>query len=608
VAGQPDPPRRDLPAAAEACGRGRLADRRAGVAAHARSGLRIPALRAPILLYALALAVRALLVALYPDPAYPDSYYYVEVARSIAAGNGLNVDFIWIFAEVGARIPAVPTLPIPSNAHWLPLASLLQAPFVSLLGPTAVASAIPGVLIGALAAPLTWAIARDAGSSGTVARAAGVVAAIPGAVTVFMAQPETFPLTMVIVPATLWAAARGLRGSGRAFALAGLLAGVLALTRNDGILLLGTLGLVWLADRLRAMRNRRGSRSWSRVDDRPPISLWAGVLAVLLFLVVVGPWWARQLSVFGSISPTSSSGAALWIREFREWNSITANPSLDTFLAQGWGAIIASRLAGLTSALTIFAVLVSSVVLVPFLLIGMVARRGSASFQPWLAYLLVLFAGATFLYPVHVPGGTFIHSAIGLLPHAAILSMEGVVVLAGLIGGRRALGGFSSSSSSSSSSAGGRGESRGVGLLVWGVVALLVAMAAIFGRPTQAGWDNVRQPRLAVAAKLDELGVPATDRVMSIDAGGFKYFTGLGGVVTPDDPIEVIEQVARAYDIRWLVVERADAAAALGPVLAGTRPGWIGAPLFTFPSADGGLPKLALFPVCTTAGDDRCAP
>ena len=82
-------------------------------------------MRTPLLLYALALGVRAVLVALYPDPAYPDSYYYVDVARAIAAGNGLNVDFVWIFAEVGNRLPDPALLPIPSNAHWLPLASLI---------------------------------------------------------------------------------------------------------------------------------------------------------------------------------------------------------------------------------------------------------------------------------------------------------------------------------------------------------------------------------------------------------------------------------------------------------------------------------------------------
>ena len=533
-----------------------------------------------------------MLVVLFPDPAYPDSSYYVEVARSIAAGNGLNVDFIWIFAEVGARIPDLPTLPIPSNAHWLPLASLLQAPFIAVLGPTAVASALPGVLIGALAAPMTWAIARDAGSAPNAARAAGVLVAIPGAVTVFLAQPETFGITMVLVAATLWAAARGLRGDGRAFALAGLLAGLLALTRNDGVLLAGTLGLLFLADRVRAVRARRGSRSWSHVEeDRRAIPVLAAVGALVLFVLVIGPWWYRQLAVFGSISPTSSSGAALWIRDFREWNSIVANPSLTTFLAQGWGPIIASRLAGLASALTIFSVLVCSVVLVPFLVAGMLARRGSVAFQPWFAYTFVVFAGATLLYPVHVPGGTFIHTAIGLVPHAAILSVEGIVALVGLLAARRRRW----------------NRDQATGVFLWGVVALVVAIAIVFGRPTQVGWDAVRQPRMDLAAYLDGHAVPSDDRILSIDAGGIKYWTGHPGVVTPDDPIEVIESVARAYDARWLVIERGDAAQSLGPVLAGTRPAWIGAPVFSVPSSDGGLPRLALFPVCTTPGDARCA-
>ncbi len=544
-----------------------------------------------MLLYALALVVRAILFATYPDPAYPDSYYYVEVARSIAAGDGLNVDFIWIFAEVGARLPEAPTLPIPSNAHWLPLASFLQAPFVGILGPTAVANAIPGIVIGSLAAPLTWAIARDAGSRPTAALAAGVLVAIPGAVTVFMAQPETFGIVMPLVAGTLWAASRGLGGDGRAFALAGLLAGVMALTRNDGILLLGTLGLIWIADRLRWWRSRSGRRAWSHVEDRPPISLVAGLLAVGLFLIVIGPWWFRQLAVFGSISPTSASGAALWIREFREWNSIVADPSLATFLAQGPGPILASRLAGLTSALGIFAVLVCSVILVPFLIVGTLAQRGNRAYHPWFAYTFVIFAGATLLYPVHVPGGTFIHSAIGLLPHPAILSFEGIIALARFLARRRPRW---------------NPDTAGT-VFLGGIVTLVVATAVVFGRPVIRQWEAAREPRIELAAELDRLGVPRGDRILSIDAAGIKYWTGHPGVVTPDDPLQVIESVAAAYDARWLVVERSDAAIALGPVLAGTRPTWIGPPMFEGPSADGGLPRLALFPVCTTDGDTRCS-
>ena len=552
-------------------------------------------MRTPLILYGLALAVRLALIGLFPDPAYPDSYYYVEVARALAAGHGLNVPFVWIFAEVGNRIPDLATLPVPSNAHWLPLASFAQVPFIALLGPTAFASALPIALIGATAAPLTWAIAKDAGARPVVGAAAGVLAAIPAAGAAFQAQPENFGIVMPLVAAALWLAARGLRGHPRSFALAGLLVGLATFSRNDGILLAGALGLIWLGDRVRwwlAKRRRRRDEDTGEAIPRRPIPVWAAAVAVALFLAIMVPWWVRQLAVFGSISPTSSSGAALWIRQIAEWNSITAEPSLGKFLAQGLGPIVASRVGGFVAAVVSFSVIVCSVILVPLLAAGAWHMRRSRDFTPWIVYAAVLFAGATLLYPVHVPGGTFIHGAIGLAPHAYILSMEGVLVVVAAIARRRSTW----------------HEATAGPVFVWAVVAIVVGSAAFYGAVIFQTWDAARQPRIALAAEMTKLGIPAGDRILGIDAAGYAYWTGHPGVVTPDDPIATIEQVARAYDTRWLVLERDDIAWALAPILeGGPRPSWIGAPVYAQPSADGGPPRLALYPVCTTPGDGRCA-
>ncbi len=547
--------------------------------------------RTPITLFVLALLVRLALIAIYPDAAYPDSYYYVDVARALASGHGLSVDFIWIFAEVGNRIPDVASLPIPSNAHWLPLASLVQVPFIAVLGPTAFASALPLALIGSLAAPLTWAIARDAKAEPIVAVTAGVLSAVPAAATVFMAQPENFAIMHPLVAGAIWLTARGLKGDNRAYAFAGLLAGLASLGRNDGVFLGAAIGLVWFIDRLHWMRGRRGSGSWVHVEDRRPITFWAAVACLGLFLLVMGPWWARQLSVFGSISPTSSSGAALWIRKISEWNSLLAHPSLQQFLDQGWGVILASRIAGFWSAVGNFVVVIGSVVLVPFIVIGAFGRARSRDFGPWFLYTAVVFLTATILYPLHVPGGAFIHSAIGLAPHAAILAMEGVLLLVRWIAAKRR---------SWDERAAGR-------VMTWGVVGLVVVTAVVLAQPVLTRWDETRQPRIQLAAELDRLGVPVTDRLMTIDAAGFKYWTGRPGVVSPDDPLETIEKVARAYEIRWLVIESDDLARALAPILRGEgRPAWIGAPVFTV--SDGSVvPRLALYPVCVAASDARCA-
>lgn len=541
-------------------------------------------MRIPILLYLLALVVRIGLVALYPDPAYPDSYYYVDVARAIAAGHGLNLDFVWIFAEVGNKIPLDPTLPIPGNAHWLPLASFFQVPFILLLGPTTLASAIPTVLIGSITAPLTWLIAREAGARQSVAIGAAILSAIPAAGAVFMAQPENFAILQPLVAATIWLTVRGLKGQPKAYMLAGLLVGLASLARNDGFILGLAVGLVFAWDRLRALR------SGGRLAPRLPFR--AAVGCVLLYLLVMGPWFARQLLTFGSISPTTSGGSALWIRTIQEWNSITADPSLTKFLAQGPGPIIGSRLGGLLSAIGNFAVIICSVVLVPFLLVGAWARRRSIDFGPWFLYALLVFLGATFLYPLHVPGGAFIHSAVGLEAHAYILALEGVAAMVGWIASRRP-----------------KWDPRAaVPIFVGAVVAFAVATAPLYALALHKAWDESRQPRLALAGQMDSLGVAPDDRLLVIDSAGFKYFTGRPGIVTPDDPIDTIEDVARAYGTRWLVLERDDIVRALAPILSGgRRPGWIGSPVFVVPAPDGGIARLAMYPICLDNHDERCA-
>jgi hypothetical protein len=534
----------------------------------------------PLLLYLLAFAVRLVLIVTYPDPAYPDSYYYVDVAKALHNGAGLNVDFVWIFAEVGGTIPDNPTLPIPSNAHWLPLASFIQAAGLAVFGDNAVAHGIPLALISALAAPLTWLIAREAGARKSVQLGAALLAAVPAAGTVFMGQPENFALLHPLVAATIWLTARGIKGDPKSYALAGLLVGFASIARNDGFLLGGAVGLVWIGDRVLSWRNH----------TRPRIPFMAAAACFGLFLLVMGPWWARQIDVFGSISPTASSGRALWLKTMVEWNSITIPADPQTFFAQGWESLIRSRVLGLIAAIGNFAVVICSVILLPFVLVGAWRRRRSPDFVPWFLYTFIVFAAATILWPVHVPGGAFIHSSIGLGPHAYILALEGVVAGVGWLASRRPKW----------------DERTAVPLFVGAFVVLAMLTAPLFGIGIRNGWDATRQDRIKLAAELDRLGVAADERLLSIDAAGYKYWTGRPGVVTPDDPIETIEQVARAYGTRWLIIERSDLAGALAPVLRGeTRPAWIGPPVFTVQGTQA-EPRLALYATCVTPDDDRC--
>ena len=78
---------------------------------------------------------------------------------------------------------------------------------------------------------------------------------------------------------------------------------------------------------------------------------------------------------------------------------------------------------------------------------------------------------------------------------------------------------------------------------------------------------------------------------MSLDAASTKYWTGHGGVVLVNDPLDTIKEVARAYDIRWLVLDKDDSVPAATPVMAGERPDWIGPPIAT------GIDGLTVYPL-----------
>jgi hypothetical protein len=98
----------------------------------------------------------------------------------------------------------------------------------------------------------------------------------------------------------------------------------------------------------------------------------------------------------------------------------------------------------------------------------------------------------------------------------------------------------------------------------------------------------------SITAALDAAGAPTTDRVMSIDASGMRYWSGRGGVVLVNDPLDTIADVARAYDIRWLVADADEGVQAVGPVLAGSdHPAWLGQPILT----EGDPVELAVYPV-----------
>jgi len=545
----------------------------------------------PFLLFVIAFMVRVAVAAFFVEPAYPDALYYANLGRELAAGGGFSVDYIWNFVEVGGALPAEGELPIPSNAHWMPLAALIQVPSIWLLGPTAAASALPFWLLAAAASPLTWFIGRDARISRAGAASAALLVAVPAAVSPFLGQPDNFAPYMFLGALALWLCGRGLRGHRWSFAAGGLVVGLAFLSRNDGVLLGAPFVLAFLHDLIRRPR-------LSRIGLGPALACAGGAL------LVVAPWLLRQLSVFGSISPSSSGGRILFITEYRELYSVTGDTSFGAFLDQGLGAIVESRVQGLLDALLIFVTMPLMALLVPLLLVGIWVSLHSRDFAPWFIYALTLFIFTALVSAVHVPYGTFIHSAVALLPHAYLLVFVGVAAVVGWVAARRPHWNAQKAT-------------RNMGFMLVGVIAVVSVLAT---RNTLEAWAEERDGRAEVLMALSERAAP-DDVVMSSDAGAYQYYGDWAGIVTPDDPLPTVEEALRRYDVRWLALEGAHTVESLQPVIRGEeRPEWLSEPLVvTDPLAldeeelaesDGEepAPRAALFAVCLTPADERCEP
>ena len=355
-----------------------------------------------ILLTLAAIAVRFSTSLLLQQPGYADAYYYAVGAEQLNRGQGFQEPFIWNYLDTPD------TVPHPGFTYWMPLASLIGWLGLVLFGPSFQAMQAPFVLLSALLAPGAYLVAWDLTRERKHALLAGVLALFPGAYAHVFVLPETFAPFALGGGLCLWAAGRGLRDQKPAwFALAGLGAGIAHLSRADGLLLAGVTLL------FAAFPLSFGSTPGSK---RRIASVIANVTLTLIgYLLVMGPWFVRNLAVMGR--PLSTSGAAsILLTTYDDLFAYGRTPTLDGYLAWGWKEILTSKWdALLTNAGRLWAE-AFGVILLPFSALGAWRLRGKRLLWPCGIYLPLLFLVMTFIFTFPGPRGALFHSASAVLP------------------------------------------------------------------------------------------------------------------------------------------------------------------------------------------------
>ncbi len=339
--------------------------------------------------------------------------------------------------------------------------------------------------------------------------------------------------------------------------------------------------------------------SLARLGDgaRPASAGRSAIACFGLFLLVMAPWWIRDLSLFGSISPSSSNGRILWIRTYDEQFTVGQPSTPATFFSQGLGPLVASRIGGLGAAIEVIGGTPLLFFLVPFMAIGAWLHRHDAAFRPWLIYGVTFLVFSALVFAVHLPYGMALHSGMALVPQAYLLTVVGIGAAVQWVAARRPQLGRAARDSQLHADRPSPWRGSPVAGATWRLASQ---------------WQGEADYRTAL---LDAHPVPATDRLMSADPGAYWYRWDIAGVPTPYDPLAVVRQAAALYDVRWLVLEKDFIVPSLEPVLAGTvHPAWLSKPVAVVPPVPGAtgpeakLPQAELFAVCLSPGDARCGP
>jgi hypothetical protein len=475
-----------------------------------------------LVLLAAALVARVVAALLVPSAPYTDAAYYTLVAERLADGHGFTLPVLYSFLEVGGSLPADPGLPVDSNGHWMPLTSMAAAGSMAMFGTDWRAGQVPMVALAVLWVGISHFITWDLWRVRSHAAVAGVLAIFAGPLLVMLSLVDSFALFGVLGALALWASTRAVRSDrwGWWLALAGGLIGLATLTRVDGILLAVAPAIAW----------------WSRRHEvRPQQAIAIGVISAIACLIILAPWMVRNLAVYGAVLP-SAGGHTLWITSYNEQFTIGHEVSLATYLAAGPGLIVGSKLMAFAE-LAGRMVAIAGGVFASYFVGGAWMLRRRPELRPFLGYWVVMFLAMALLFTFHAPKGAFLHTAPAWLPMAFAIAVGSVGPVSSALGRwwpflrrpqtHRFLIGAS---------------------VVAAIVLSFVSSAALLSQ-----W-RLANDRLARAADYLAANVPADQVVMFADPARLNLLTGHPGVAAPFDPFAVIEDVVRAYEVRWVVV------------------------------------------------------
>lgn len=507
-----------------------------------------------LILFALGLVLALGVSLVQRVPGYTDAEYYYSGGVRLFEGEGFTEMILWNYLDDPAGLPH------PSHAYWMPLPSIVAAAGMVLFQSR---SFFTGrfffILISALIPPLTALLAQELGQNRRGAYLAGLLGLFSGFYVVYTTLTEGFSLVMVLGCVFFLAVFRkpahesGQQTKAFFFLISGAAAGLIHLTRADGFL--------WLAAGMIAV-------GLLYFKQKTPLTKILVILTCMLggYLLVMGPWFVRNLQAFGSLMAPGGT-RSFWLRNYNEIFTYPAEQINSTaWLSSGWEAILKDRLGALWMNLQTALAVQGSVFQFPLMLSGLWVlhrdRRVQLGAGLWLAILGVM----SVIFPYAGARGGFLHSGAALQPLLWASVPFGLDAIVGWASRKR-----------SNWDAEMAGRVFGFGLVLFSlfVTAGMFSLRVVKGSLQNPVWQNTWDRQFTYADFLDNQGAEAEDIVMINNPAGLFAATGRAAIVIPDGEPDTAWLAATQYGAKFLILEK-DHVDGLDVVYEDPEKGWPG--------------------------------
>jgi hypothetical protein len=476
-----------------------------------------------ILLFVLGLVVTAGVASLQELPGYLDSDYYFVGGLQLAEGKGFMEPFLWNYLDDPAGIPH------PSHAYWYPLSSILAAISMALAGQhTYLAARLVFILMAACVPPLTAALAYDLSERRDLALTAGLLAVFSVYYLPFMPVTDNYGPFMLLGGSILLLAKKK---NWWAYLLMGLLAGLMNLARSDGLLWLALVGLLSLWQSFEADMP---------VEEKIQTFLFSGALVVAGYLLVMGPWFARNMAAFGSLMPPGG-GRVLWLTNYNDTFAFPADQvNRAAWLEAGWGAAIKVRLWALRmNMLNAFAAQ-GGILLFPFILVGYWQLRKNIRARLVAIGWPILLAVMTLVFPFAGARGSFFHAGAAFQPFWWSLAPVGLIRFVDWLYSRRLLN---------------APHAHTVFQAFLVVISILLSGVVVQLRILQPGWQPEEELYIQVEKVLANHGARSDEIAIVRNPAGYYIVSRRPTLVMPPGGPDVILALAKHYGASYFVLE-----------------------------------------------------